>query len=628
MEKKQFAYLRFKPIENPDKRLISEVLSCPFDYIFTPTASQEEVYTKFKPVSDDLKLGKNSCIVVAGEKNSGRKYSIFGKALTQNGIISKIAEEVLQVTMENTYELYFAECDIKETSASGRNTRSRVRFESNLSEIIEKLIGKKSNAAVYKLIFCNCKTGKESQLTVILLPDSQKYMQGISSYIEGNRVNPISVLLESFAPFSNKLFFLFTCREEKQALHKIKEVFFSKTSALDSQTTENTEKTPLNELDQLRDQNTQLQEKIKELTENLFNAEKKAYEYYECYHKTLLLINKDSAQNVFLNSQNEGLIRQIRKETNILQGLESKYQSLFEACTRSHESTHIEFDTCLDSLLTSENPELNATDTLNIGINQIKLSLMPDPMMFSPYSSEIKKALEGNTELNKEIQILQLKNQLIEASVINANLSRMLSSFDWKLAMVKYRYEMKRLLAKQQHDRIKSLEDILEHLNISSQYLKNIANSDRKQIEKLFDKYCYKAITDSQRIVSEYKRIIQNVEVKVTESHRKEAQKWMELLQEHKENYETELNRKQEEVIRLNELLGKWCNKFMELQESLTVSEKPLSIVFYNEIQEIIHSTIHKPLPRSPSKQLTPKAKPQSYAQKFGVISGDVQPAN
>ena len=70
MEKKHFLYLRFRPNENPDKGLISEISSCPLDYIFTPTASQEEIYTKFKYISDDIKQNKNACIIVVGDINS------------------------------------------------------------------------------------------------------------------------------------------------------------------------------------------------------------------------------------------------------------------------------------------------------------------------------------------------------------------------------------------------------------------------------------------------------------------------------------------------------------------------------------------------------------------------------
>ena len=636
MEKKQFLYLRFKPCTNPDKRLISEISSCPFDYIFTPTASQDEIYTKFKSISDNFKLGKSSCIVLIGNSHSGRRYSLFGKHPSHNGILTRIIEEVLQIDTENEFRLYFSKNKINNSVASANKdlekSRILINSESTFLELSESILGEKEvDEMIYQLALYNNKTSTESELTAIFLQDTPLNLQVLSTFLKGvkNSSIPISSLLNSYSSVSDKFCILFSCKEEKSEILKIKEVFFPEPKVLESQSSEITETLTGNELEELKKKNTQLTETLLELTNKLLAAEKRAHEYYECYHKTLLLINKDSAQNIYLNSQNESLIRQIRKETSILQSLESKYQGLFETCTRSHESTHIEFNACSDSLLKNDRSmELNVTDTLNLGISIIKLNLAPDPSLFSPYSSELKQALEGNTELNKEIQILQLKNQLIEASVINANLSRMLCSFEWKHAMLKHRYEMKRLLSKQQQERIKSLEEMLEHLHLSSQNIVHIASGENKAVEKLFEKYCYKSIVDSQRIVAEYKRIIQSIEAKVTESHRKEAQKWMELIQDHKENYEKELNRKQGEVVRLNELLGKWINKYMELQENLETCEKPLSIVYYNEIQEIIHETIHKGIQKINGKQITPKAKPQCHAQKFGIISGDVQPPN
>ncbi|OMJ74627.1 hypothetical protein SteCoe_26408 [Stentor coeruleus] len=638
MEKKFFIYLRFKPTENPEKRLITEIAQCPLDYIFTPTASQEEVHTKFKYIADDLVVGKNACIIIIGSPNSGKRYSVFGKFPAENGIITRVTEELLQHDINNHYKLFFAVSDINGAPLifpkKQSNTQVQLRFESNLLEISHELASRSiaENAVIYKLVVRDIQSTKESSLTVIQLSDAPSNLIAFGnlikdSSIETANMSKISKILFRSTENVGKVAVMFTCKEEKKDLEKVKQVFLDK-PFLETQSDEITENCLDSESDQYKKRISILEMELQQTKEKLAEAEKKAHEYYECYHKTLLLINKDSAQNVFLNSQNESLIRQIRKETNILQSLEAKYQGLIDTCTKSHESTHIEFDSLVDSMLKSENSmDMNATDTLNLGISQVKLTLQPDPLMFSPYSTEIKQALEGNSELSKEIQLLQLKNQLIEASVINANMSRMLSSFDWKFAMIKHRYEMKRLLSKQQQERIKSLEEMLEYLHNSFEALKraNLGTRDN-EIDKLFDKYCYKAIVDSQRQAAEYKKSIQNIEQKVSESHRRESQKWMELLNEHKENYEKELRRKQGEVIRLNELLGKWINRYMELQENLTMSDKPLSIVYYNQIQQMIHDTISSPSIKVPDKQMTPKAKSQTTPQKFGIISGDIHP--
>lgn len=629
MEKKIYKYLRFRPSDKPYKRLISELVKYPLDYIFTPTASQEELYTKFKHISDDLIANTNSCIIAVGSPNSGRKYSLFGRHPAHYGIVTRIIEDILQYDAKGQFILYFSINDLngKPYLKPGDSTQSKlqIKFESNLIDIIQQLKNSSSiqDSLVYKLTLAKKDASKQSELTIIQLESTQENIDALTDYLNGTS-NPSKV----FSALSStkqlpKVSVLLTCKEEKKELDKIKQVFIPNSA---NESAPNGVIDNLDDVQSLKNKIIDLENQLKAVKEKYLDAEKRAHEYYECYHKTLLLINKDSAQNVFLNSQNEGLIRQIRKETSILQSLETKYQALFDTCTKSHESTYIEFDSCFDSMLKSDtSEELNVTDTLNLGITQVKLALTPDPALYSTYSAEIKQALEGNSELNKEIQILQLKNQLIEASVINANLSRTLSTYDWKLAMIKYRYDMKRLVSKQQQEKIKSLEELLEYLHNSFENIKKNTIGHNNQIEKLFEKYCYRAINDSQLLVSEYKRAMQNTELKVSECYKKDARNWMNLIQEHKKNYEKELIRKQDEVIRLNELLGKWINKYMELQESITASDKPLSIVHYNQIQNIIHETINSPAAKIQTSQMTPKGKPTNLI-KFGVLSGDIQP--
>jgi hypothetical protein len=100
----------------------------------------------------------------------------------------------------------------------------------------------------------------------------------------------------------------------------------------------------------------------------------------------------------------------------------------------------------------------------------------------------------------------------------------------------------------------------------------------------------------------------------------------MDLLHEHRENYEKELNRKQKEVIRLNELLGKWVFKYMELQENLSNADKPLSSVYYDEIQDLVYETVHAPSKTIFESQMTPRSKPFVALQKFENIAGDLNP--
>jgi hypothetical protein len=628
MDKLFSLYLRFKPSEHPERNLISSVACHPFAYIFTPTASQDEVYMKFRHISDDLLAGRNACLILVGKNGSGKRYSLFGRFPTDNGIVPRITEELLQEDTEKAFKLLFSATDaLGQSLISPKKTSDEqllLRFESNLLELSRELASRDvpDPVAFYKLVWRRQQTGAESALTIIQLTDTDANLAALAHLLKhpASGAGRIAQVLKGIKDLS-KVSVLFTCNEDKKEVDTLMSVFHAGNTRENSE--ENSE-----EGGEIRGRVRELEKQLKETEGKLVEAEKKAHEYYEHYHKALLLINKETAQNVFLNSQNESLIRQISKETNILQSLEAKFQALIETCTKSHESTHLEFDSCVDSLPRSEaSVELNVTDTLNLGISQVKVPLNPDPQTYAPYCNEIRDALEGNSELNKEVQLLQLKNQLIEASVINANLSRMLCSFEWKCAMVKHRYEMKRLLCKQQQERIKSLEEILEHLHTSFEALKNSKTGrDEKVTDKLFEKHCYKAIVDAQTLNCENKRSIKSMESRIAEAFKRESQKWMDLLGEHKENYEMELRRKQMEIIRLNELLGKWINKYMELQENVAEGKQPLGIVHYNQMQEIIYQTISAPAVRSVEKQLTPKARNQNHMQKFGVITGDTNP--
>ena len=49
--------------------------------------------------------------------------------------------------------------------------------------------------------------------------------------------------------------------------------------------------------------------------------------------------------------------------------------------------------------------------------------------------------------------------------------------------------------------------------------------------------------------------------------------RWEQILNDYKENCNSELLRKQTEIKRLNDVLGTWICKYMELQETLPTEE-------------------------------------------------------
>lgn len=55
-------------------------------------------------------------------------------------------------------------------------------------------------------------------------------------------------------------------------------------------------------------------------------AEAKADEYHEMYHKSLLLINKDSSNNSLLRKENESLNKQLQRLSQNLDDINERYK--------------------------------------------------------------------------------------------------------------------------------------------------------------------------------------------------------------------------------------------------------------------------------------------------------------
>lgn len=101
----------------------------------------------------------------------------------------------------------------------------------------------------------------------------------------------------------------------------------------------------------LKSEKESYEEKITDLEKKLFvsrqkqlSAEQKSHEYYESYHKTLYLINKDASEAVLIKKQNTSLLKQIKKLTNQLQELDTKFRSFVNNVLEMKGSTQMEFD--------------------------------------------------------------------------------------------------------------------------------------------------------------------------------------------------------------------------------------------------------------------------------------------
>jgi kinesin family protein 5 len=101
----------------------------------------------------------------------------------------------------------------------------------------------------------------------------------------------------------------------------------------------------------LKNEKENYEEKIVDLEKKLFisrqkqlSAEQKSHEYYESYHKTLYLINKDASESVLVKKQNASLLKQVKKLTNQLQELDTKFRSFVNNVLEMKGSTQMEFE--------------------------------------------------------------------------------------------------------------------------------------------------------------------------------------------------------------------------------------------------------------------------------------------
>lgn len=164
-----------------------------------------------------------------------------------------------------------------------------------------------------------------------------------------------------------------------------------------------------------------LEQKLNETRKKQLSSEQKSHEYYECYHKTLHLINKDSSENAILKLQNDKLTRQIQRLTSSLQTLEDKFSCFLKDYGDMKNSTHLEFEErsesfiCRVPVITEE--ESLDVDESDIQILDTKIGIPIDTETLSwinTYSATVRKHLEPNSTLNREITIFHLRNQIIQ----------------------------------------------------------------------------------------------------------------------------------------------------------------------------------------------------------------------
>ena len=103
----------------------------------------------------------------------------------------------------------------------------------------------------------------------------------------------------------------------------------------------------------------------------------------------------------------------------------------------------------------------------------------------------------------------------------------------------------------------------------------------------------------NNNIVSErnsYKKLLDDLTRENDEVYNKEKNRWRQYIEEFKSICEDELIRKQNEINKLNELLGRWIHKYLELEERYESrsSCKVLDSQYKVQVEELLkHTKIH-----------------------------------
>lgn len=291
-------------------------------------------------------------------------------------------------------------------------------------------------------------------------------------------------------------------------------------------------------MEKMKKKNEMLEEENRRLGDNLklsqtklskskskrLKLEQRMHECYESYHKSSILISKESSKNTLLVRQSETLNRQIRRLTQALQEIDSRYKDFIESQTKLEDVTFVEFEDKSEVEEDSEVPveterrETHSDHTENYNLGLVAKNLCVDAQTLisqSNYTKELRGALENNAELSKDITIYQLKNQVVQAGVINANITRCMHCLDWKINLVNQKYRLKRNLSRHQSEEIKALESMLDNLHASYQRIVKLYEQiPRNPNPSIIDPF----VSPNKRIVKPF-RSKTRLNTKITKSH-------------------------------------------------------------------------------------------------------------
>jgi len=134
-------------------------------------------------------------------------------------------------------------------------------------------------------------------------------------------------------------------------------------------------------------------------------------------------------------------------------------------------------------------------------------------------------------------------------------------------------------------------------------------------IQQSFSHQLRKALDDASSQLNMKDQALQELEQRVYIAHKQETEGWRKFIEDFRVNMETEIQRKYSEVSRLNEVLGDWIHRYMDLQEVTGIPSsrgsnshrRNLSSVYVSELNELITKTKTSSSPTIESPLKLPK---------------------
>ncbi|CAG9325638.1 unnamed protein product [Blepharisma stoltei] len=114
-------------------------------------------------------------------------------------------------------------------------------------------------------------------------------------------------------------------------------------------------------------------------------------------------------------------------------------------------------------------------------------------------------------------------------------------------------------------------------------------------LQQLYNAQLKKSNQELKNQALQYQKLLEKLECDIFKAQKTERERWKSFFSEMKENCEKELVRKQLEIAKLNNVLGEWTTRYMELQDSYGNRPKKLNMIFKQGDDVTPKSTLNIP---------------------------------